>query len=118
MRFNHIGVPVRDEALSAAFYARYFGFDPDTARRYPDGTTILRNADGFDLALHPVQAPAQPVPFLHFGFALPDPASVRGLLERMRGEGVTIVEHDEEPTLVSFKCIDPDGWRIEIYWEQ
>ena len=31
------------------FHERYFGFDPDQARSYPDGTLILRDADG----LHP-----------------------------------------------------------------
>jgi hypothetical protein len=30
---------------------------------------------------------------------------------------VPIVECDDEPDLVSFKCLDPDGWRIEVYWE-
>ena len=25
---------------------------------------------------------------------------------------------DEEPDLVSFKCLDPDGWRVEVYWER
>ena len=49
MRVNHIGLPVREEARSLAFYATYLGFDPATARRYPDGTVIVRNADGFDL---------------------------------------------------------------------
>jgi hypothetical protein len=35
---------------------------------YPDGTVIIRNADGFDLALHPV-AGIEPLPlFLHAGF--------------------------------------------------
>jgi hypothetical protein len=28
-----------------------------------------------------------------------------------------VVERDDEPELVSFKCLDPDGWRIEVYWE-
>jgi catechol 2,3-dioxygenase-like lactoylglutathione lyase family enzyme len=54
MRFNHVGLPVRDERRSRQFYSAYFGFDPATAQEYPDGTVIIRNADGFDLALHPV----------------------------------------------------------------
>ena len=37
-------------------------------------------------------------------------------MARMRADGVSIVEHDEEPDLVSFKCVDPDGWRVEVYW--
>jgi catechol 2,3-dioxygenase-like lactoylglutathione lyase family enzyme len=68
VRVNHIGLPVREEARSLAFYATYLGFDPATARRYPDGTVIVRNADGFDLALHPGDVPTGGETFLHFGF--------------------------------------------------
>jgi hypothetical protein len=39
------------------FYATYFGFDSAGARRYSDGTVILRNGQGFDLALHPGDPP-------------------------------------------------------------
>ena len=53
MRFNHLGLPVRDERRSQQFYSAYFGFDLATAQQYPDGTVIIRNADGFDLALRP-----------------------------------------------------------------
>jgi len=115
---NHLGLPVLDTQRSVAFYAAYFGFDPATAQRYPDGTVIVRNAQGFDLALHPAAAPPVVPPFLHFGFALDEPGAVRDLLARVAGDGVPVVERDEEPDLVSFKCLDPDGWRIEVYWER
>src|SRR5262245_21397471 len=116
MHLLHLGLPVREEERSLAFNQAYFGFDPATARHYPDGTTIVRNTDGFDLALHPGDMPQQLPTFLHFGFALPDPDKVRALLARMEADGVPVVEHDEEPGLVSFKCLDPDGWRVEVYW--
>jgi len=32
------------------FYATYFEFDPATAKSYPDGTVIVRNAERFGLA--------------------------------------------------------------------
>jgi len=54
MHLNHLGLPVRDERRSQRFYSAYFGFDPATAQEYEDGTVIIRNTDGFDLALHPV----------------------------------------------------------------
>jgi hypothetical protein len=52
MHFNHLGLPVREERRSQQFYSAYFGFAPATAQEYADGTVIIRNADGFDLALH------------------------------------------------------------------
>ena len=51
MHLNHLGLPVRGLQRSRQFYSAYFGFDPATAQEYEDGTVIIRNADGFDLAL-------------------------------------------------------------------
>jgi catechol 2,3-dioxygenase-like lactoylglutathione lyase family enzyme len=65
MHLSHLGLPVRDERRSQQFYSAYFGFDPATAQQYPDGTVIIRNADGFDLALHPVEHIEPPPAFLH-----------------------------------------------------
>ena len=78
------------------FHSAYFGFDPATAQQYEDGTVIIRNADGFDLALHPV-GQVEPSPaFLHAGFKAAEPADVRALLERMEADGVTIAERNDE----------------------
>jgi catechol 2,3-dioxygenase-like lactoylglutathione lyase family enzyme len=117
MHLRHLGLPVRDLDASLDFYATYFGFDPATATSYPDGTHIVRNADGFDLALHPVPEEPASASFLHFGFQMPDPDAVRTLRRRLERDGVSVVEYDEEAALVSFKCLDPDGWRVEVYWE-
>jgi catechol 2,3-dioxygenase-like lactoylglutathione lyase family enzyme len=117
MHLLHLGLPVRNEQRSRLFYERYFGFDPESAQRYDDGTVIIRNRDGFDLALHP-GGEVGPLPeFLHFGFRLNDPAEVRWLLALLRGNDVPIIEVHDEPTYVAFKCLDPDGHRIEGYWE-
>jgi catechol 2,3-dioxygenase-like lactoylglutathione lyase family enzyme len=118
MRLRHLGLPVRDRDRSLRFYATYFGFDPASARSYPDGTTIVRDADRFDLALHPEAEPPAGPGFLHFGFRVADRETVRGLRRRMEADGVPVVEVDDEPDLVSFKCLDPDGWRVEVYWER
>ncbi|GIE80669.1 hypothetical protein Aph02nite_66190 [Actinoplanes philippinensis] len=117
MRLRHLGLPVRDHERSLAFYTRWFGFDPATATTYPDGTVIVRDADRFDLALHPVTQTGPAPEFLHFGFAAPSAEAVRDLHGRLLADGVEVIEFDEEPDLVSFKCLDPDGWRVEVYWE-
>jgi catechol 2,3-dioxygenase-like lactoylglutathione lyase family enzyme len=113
----HLGLLVRDQPRSLGFYATYFGFDAAGARRYPDGTVIVRNPQGFDLALHPGAPPEQLPAFVHFGFQLPDADAVRALLARMEADGVPIVERWDEPGYAAFKCLDPDGWRVEAYWE-
>ena len=117
MRFSHLGLPVRDERRSREFYSAYFGFHPATAQQYADGTVIIRNADGFDLALHPVEHIEPSPAFLHAGFKAATPADVRTLMERMEADGVTIVERNDEADYTAFKCLDPDRHRIEVYWE-
>ena len=117
MHLNHLGLPVRDERRSQQFYSAYFGFDPATAQEYEDGTVIIRNADGFDLALHPV-GHVEPSPaFLHAGFNAGRSAEVNTLMKRMEADGVTIVERNDKAAYVAFRCLDPDGHRIEVYWE-
>lgn len=88
LHFNHLGLPARDERRSQQFYSAYFGFDPATAQKYADGTIIIRNAEGFDLALRPVADIEPPPAFLHAGFKAAVPADVRALLERMEADGI------------------------------
>jgi catechol 2,3-dioxygenase-like lactoylglutathione lyase family enzyme len=117
MHFNHLGLPVRDERRSQQFYTAYFGIGPATAQQYPDGTVIIRNADGFDLAPRPVEH-IEPTPaFLHAGFKAAGPADVRTLMDRIEADGITIVERDDDAAYTGFKCLDPDGHRIEVHWE-
>ena len=51
------------------------------------------------------------------GFRLADADAVWALLARMDAEGVPILERWDEPGYVAFKFLDPDGWRVEAYWE-
>ena len=118
MQFNHLGLPgARPRARPQQFYSAYFGFDPASAQEYEDGTIIIRNTDGFDLALHPAERVDPSPAFLHAGFRAAAPDDVRALLARMEADGVTIVERNEEAAYMAFKCLDPDGHRIEVSWE-
>jgi catechol 2,3-dioxygenase-like lactoylglutathione lyase family enzyme len=117
MRLAHIALPVRDRQRSLEFYQAHFGFDKATAQWFPDGTVIVRDADRFDLALHPGEPPDPMPDFWHFGFSMPGPEQVRQALARIEVAGVPVVERYDEAEHVSFKCLDPDGWRVEVYWD-
>lgn len=117
MRFAHLGLPVTDLARSRRFYETYFGFDPGTAQRYEDGTVIIRDAAAFDLALHPTTEVGELPGFLHFGFRLDHPDKVRRLREQLEANEVPVIEFFDEENICSFKCLDPDGHRVEVYWE-
>jgi catechol 2,3-dioxygenase-like lactoylglutathione lyase family enzyme len=114
---THVAIVVADQQRARAFYERYFGFDAGPATMYPDGVLIVRDAAGFSLALGPGGGGDVPAAFDHFGFDLDSPDEVRALRARLVADGVPIVEDTEEPAMVGFKCLDPDGHRVEVAWE-
>jgi catechol 2,3-dioxygenase-like lactoylglutathione lyase family enzyme len=116
MRLNHLALAVRDRDASRRFYETYFGFVVE-AQEYDDGVLIIRNEDGFDLALGPRREDGRLPRFVHFGFDATGPEQVHGFLDRLAADGIEIVERWDEPAYVSFKCLDPDGYVIEVSWE-
>ena len=117
MKLKHLAISVRDQQRSIAFYSTFFGFDPSTARRYPDGVIIVRDADDFSLALGPDKAPERSPGFPHFGFHADSPEEVRRLRARLVADGVELVEDEDSEGYVGFKCLDPDGHVVEVAWE-
>jgi catechol 2,3-dioxygenase-like lactoylglutathione lyase family enzyme len=114
---NHLALAVRDQQRSIEFYARYFGFDPATAHWYPDGVVIVKDADGFALALGQDDGPERTPGFPHFGFELAAPDPVRALKARLLADGVELVEDEDEGDYVGFKFLDPDQHVVEVSWE-
>lgn len=78
---------------------------------------MLYNSEGFALALGPSDGPVRLPPFFHFGMGLPTPEDVRSFRDRVVADGVDIVEEWDEPDYVSVKCLDPDGYVVEVSWE-
>jgi catechol 2,3-dioxygenase-like lactoylglutathione lyase family enzyme len=114
---QHLALAVADQERSRSFYETYFGFGAAPSRRYPDGTLMLYNAEGFSLALGLVDGPIRLPPFFHFGVDARAPDDVRAFRERLEADGVEIVGEWEEPDYVSVKCRDPDGYVVEFAWE-
>ncbi len=112
MQLNHLYLLVRDLERSRAFYERYFGFDGPS--EWQAETFVVRNAEGFALALTPDPNPPEWPSSLHFGFLLNDVEFVRALQARMEADGVPLVESISEPGFAVFKCLDPDGYVIEL----
>ena len=115
MELKHLHLHVRDRAVSAAFYGRWF--DLFVGRR-GEALTFLRDDTGFDLALMDDPAPAAMPPWFHLGFRLASASAVATLCEQMREASVPIVKPlYVDDTFASFRCADPDGYAIEVYWE-
>jgi len=115
MNIEHLHLHVRDRALAEEFYCRWFGMR--IARR-GEHLTFLTDDGGFDLALSQDAEPGTLPNWFHFGFRLASPDEVKDLHRRMTQEGVQVPKPMyADDTLVSFRCADPDGYPIEIYWE-
>ena len=115
MDLNHLHLHVLDQDRSRTFYETYFGF----RERVRHGDILfLTNQDSFDLALAPAETVESFPKWFHFGFHLPSADDVRALHKRMTADGIAVPKGlVDEPDLVSFRCVDPDGYGIEIYWE-
>jgi catechol-2,3-dioxygenase len=114
MQINHLHLHVADVGRAAAFYGRAFGL---TEHVWHEDVLFLRDDAGMDLALAP-GAPGELPGWFHFGFRLETPQAVRDLHARLTAEQVTMRSPlSEEPDFVWFRCEDPDGHGIEVYWE-
>lgn len=115
MDLNHLHLHVRDLARARQFYRDHFGFRKPVVQH--GGFLILRNDEGFDLGLLEDSEP-DPVPeWFHFGFRMPSAEAVHTLHGRLKKSGVRIVRPLSEVEFLHFRCADPDGHQIEIYYE-
>lgn len=115
MQINHLHLRVSNVARSAAFYKDFFGLSEHI--RHGE-VLFITDEQRFDLALAPSDD-VEPMPlWFHFGFRLQSGEAVRRLYAKLEQSGVTILEpveaHDD---FVFFRCADPDGYTIEVYWE-
>ena len=115
MQLNHLHLHVRDLKASQQFYERWFGFR-EHVRHGP--ILFLRDSADLDLALMPDEAAAPLPSWFHFGFRLSSAEAVTTLHQRMKDAEVPIVADLQSwEDFVVYRCEDPDGHAIEIYWE-
>jgi|SRR4029453_4102924 catechol-2,3-dioxygenase len=115
MDITHLHLHVRDRRKASEFYRHWFGL---TVLREDDAITFLTGSDDFLLALMQDAAPGPMPPWFHFGVRLPSQDTLRDLHARMQREHVQLAKPlYEDSTFMSFRCVDPDGYAVEVYWE-
>ena len=115
MNINHLHLKVASVDRAQQFYARFFGL---RASVWHGEMLFMRDEAGMDLALAPAKD-ATPLPdWFHFGFRLESAEAVAKLHSEMSAAGVALrVPLTTDDELTFFRCRDPDGHDIEIYWE-
>ena len=118
MKLNHLNLRVKDSQACREFYEQYFGF------RFvfeADGGQCLRNEDGFLLALIPVSSHQSLPAGFHIGFTLAVAeaeavVAMHGQLGAARRVG-PLEDGGAAEDYISFRCWDPDGTEIEVFWD-
>ena len=54
----------------------------------------------------------------HIGFGLENSDAVRSTHRRLSAAGVQVADIHASDGYVTFRCWDPDGTEIEIFWER
>ncbi len=110
MDLNHLHLGVDDVERSAAFYSK-LGFRNEDV--WHGGALFVVNDDGFELALGQHGRVDMP-DWFHIGFKVPAADDVRTLQSKF----ASVVASGDDPDFVFFRVNDPDGYQVEVYWEE
>jgi catechol 2,3-dioxygenase-like lactoylglutathione lyase family enzyme len=111
---DHIALAVRDPRTSLRFYREIVGID-GPVREENHGFVITTGEVSFTLFR------GDPPPSLgdfHIGTSLPDAETVRRTRAELLARGVVELQWADEPGYVSMKIADPDGYSVELSWEE
>ena len=114
---THIALPVKDVKRSSAFYKKVFG----AKEMYHDTDFIQVQTPGSKDIIVFVKKNSSSnniTPGFHFGFRLPKPSGIKNMIQVIKKAGGKIKETGEfipgEPYVFFY---DPDGYEIEIWFE-
>jgi catechol 2,3-dioxygenase-like lactoylglutathione lyase family enzyme len=111
---DHLALAVAEPARSLHFYREIIGVD-GRVREEPYGYVVTTPA-GLTFTLLAGSPPPAMGDF-HVGVRLDDAAAVHAARARFRDLGLVEHEWTEEPGYTSVKVVDPDGYVVEVHWE-
>jgi catechol 2,3-dioxygenase-like lactoylglutathione lyase family enzyme len=117
MLIRHLALNVRDPQASRDFYLQTIGLDGEASEE-PWGVRV-KFADGFMFALIQGEPlPTDHADAVHFGCALGSRDEARDLRDRLRQAGVTELEWEDEGDYTGVKVQDPDGYVVELAYDE
>ena len=112
---DHLALAVRDPGRSLRFYRETIGVDG--AVREEEYGFVITTPAGLAFTLFEGVPPADHGEF-HIGVSLPSGDAVRARRDDLLALGAREVEWSDEPGYVSIKVRDPDGYVVEIAWDE
>jgi catechol 2,3-dioxygenase-like lactoylglutathione lyase family enzyme len=114
-QLNHLALAVRDPSRSVAFYQDVIGLE-GRVRAEPYGF-VVHTPTGLAFTLF-AGTPCADVGDFHFGVALRDADAVRRARAQFQSVGLAEREWSDEPGYTSVKVVDPDGYVVEVAWDE
>ncbi len=118
---THINLTVRDIERSRAFYEQVFGAVEVGREEFDEGFMVMLNTPGSHdvVTLWQTPGPYGDMGSLrHFGFRLVDPGDLDRALADVASAGGTVLRRgDRGPNEVFAFVNDPDGYKIEIWYQ-
>jgi len=114
-QLNHLALAVQDPRRSLHFYRDVLGVE-GTIRREQYGF-VITTPRGVTFTLFEGR-PATDTGEFHIGVALPHGDAVRARREELLAAGVPEIEWCDEDGYVSMKVRDPDGYVVEVAWDE
>ena len=117
MKLNHLNLRVVDPDACRDFYCAHFGFRPEFEA---EGGYFLRGDDRFLLAVVPTDAHVDLPEGFHVGFGAATPDEVEWAHATLSAAAVpvsAVEDHRPGEDYVTFRCWDPDGTEVEVFWE-
>jgi catechol 2,3-dioxygenase-like lactoylglutathione lyase family enzyme len=111
---DHFALAVRDPRASLAFYRDVVGVEGSV--REAEYGYVITTPRGVSFTLFQGDPPADVGEF-HLGVSLSDGNAVQAARDELRSAGVVELEWSEEPGYISVKVADPDGYIVEISWD-
>ena len=110
---NHVNLVVSDPERSAAFYENLFGME----RQWREGDFVFLACGEADLAL--VQGKPLIHRRFHLGFRVDSRQEVDDWLAKVNAHPAPVTHGPQDyGGYYTFSCRDPDGYAIEIYFEE
>jgi catechol-2,3-dioxygenase len=123
-KIGHVQLRVADLERSKAFYRDVLGFRVSEQDPQHGGDVFMTLGEDFhtlDLAQHPSpetgRGPSRPVGLAHIAFQVPSYEALREAYCTLLEHGVPIERAMDHVNQRSIYFLDPDGNRLEIYYE-
>ena len=112
---DHVGLAVRDPERSLRFYRDVLAVEGEV-HGGGDGY-VITTPGGVAFTLFRGEPPPA-MGELHVGVSLRDAAAVRSERARFRALGLAELEWYDEPGYTSVKVADPDGYVVQVAWDE